>query len=64
LRQRHRLRALGLSPLHDTPKDRVAHCACVGDGQHALAYLARYLYRGALSEADILAIDGNLVRFR
>jgi phage tail tape-measure protein len=68
LRQRQRLPALGLSPPHDLLKALVAHCVCVGDGdgdgEHALSYLARYLYRGLLSEADILAIDGDLVRFR
>ena len=39
--------------------------ACVGDGGQALAYLARYLYRGVLSKADILGIDSaDHVRFR
>jgi hypothetical protein len=59
-----RLRVLGLSAPPETPKDWVAHCACVGDGDHALAYLARYLYRGVLSEADMLGIEGENVRFR
>ena len=59
-----RLRGLGLSAPPDTPKDWVAHCACVGDGDHALAYLARYLYRGVLSETDMLGIEGDNVRFR
>ena len=59
-----RMRMLGLSPPPDTPKDWVAHCACVGDGEHALAYLARYLYRGVLSEADMLGIEGEHVPFR
>lgn len=59
-----RLRTLGLSAPAETPEDWVVHCVCVGDGEQALAYFARYLYRGVLSEADMLGIEGDKVRFR
>jgi hypothetical protein len=36
----------------------------VGDGEQALGYLARYLYRGVLSENDILDMHDGQVRFR
>lgn len=59
-----RLRELGLTPPPDVPEEWVAHCTCAGNGEHALGYLARYLYRGVLSENDILdRVDGT-VRFR
>ena len=35
----------------------VAHCKAVGDGQKALLYLGRYLYRSVIQEADILRCD-------
>jgi len=59
-----RLGELGLALPDGLPKHWVAHCACVGDGEHALGYLARYLYRGVLSEADILDVQNGQVRFR
>jgi hypothetical protein len=36
----------------------------VGDGQAALRYLGRYLYRGVISERDILRCKDGLVTFR
>lgn len=42
-------------------------CKSVGNGDKALVYLGRYLYRGGIREADILACDPNangLVSFR
>ncbi len=59
-----RLRELGLRLPPDLPKKWVAHCECVGDGEKALGYLARYLYRGVLSEHDILDAHDGQVRFR
>jgi hypothetical protein len=59
-----RLRDLQLTVPADLPQDWVAHCACVGDGEKALAYLARYLYRGVLSEHDLLDVTDGQVRFR
>jgi hypothetical protein len=60
------LRALeqaGLNPVQ-TPKRWVAHCKGVGQGEQALAYLARYLYRGVISNQRILEDDGSHVTFR
>lgn len=60
------LRALsetGIAP-GTTPRKWVAHCNRVGKGTEALRYLARYLYRGVLSNANILSDDGRNVTFR
>lgn len=44
-----------------TPDKWVVDCAAVGTGQPALKYLARYLYRGVISERNIIANnDGNI----
>ena len=59
-----RLRDLQLTLPADLPDAWVAHCTCVGDGEQALAYLARYLYRGVLSEHDLLDVTDGQVRFR
>jgi len=59
-----RLRELGLKLPPNLPERWVAHCVCVGDGDKALGYLARYLYRGVLSEHDILDANDGHVRFR
>jgi len=44
------------------PELWVVDCKCVGDGQKALLYLGRYLYRGVIQERDILRCDehGNV----
>ena len=39
-------------------------CTRVGNGEKALVYLARYLYRGVLSEHNILRCDDGPVTFR
>jgi hypothetical protein len=60
------LRALekaNLAPVA-TPKRWVAHCKGVGRGEQALAYLARYLYRGVISNRHIVEDDGTHVTFR
>jgi hypothetical protein len=60
------LRALeeaGLTP-GITPKRWIAHCKGVGRGEQALAYLARYLYRGVISNRHIIEDDDNYVTFR
>lgn len=58
------LRAPGLTLPDPLPDTWVADCTCVGRGEQALAYLARYLYRGVLSERDLLGCDDQHVRFR
>ena len=54
----------GLAVPKNLPDRWVVHCAHVGKGQPAFQYLARYLYRGVLSEKDILADHDGQVTFR
>lgn len=42
----------------------VVDCKSVGDGEKALVYLGRYLYRGVIQEKDILSCENGQVRFR
>lgn len=46
------------------PASWVVDCKQVGKGLPALTYLARYLYRGVISENNILHDDGEQVTFR
>ncbi len=46
------------------PKDWVVDCKFVGNGEKALVYLGRYLYRGVIREQDILACENGQVTFR
>lgn len=46
------------------PTDWVVDCKHVGCGDKALTYLAKYLYRGVLSEKNILAVKDGKVTFR
>jgi hypothetical protein len=50
--------------LAQLPERWVVDCKAVGDGQAALRYLGRYLYRGVISEHDILRCKDGLVTFR
>jgi len=47
-----------------TPKKWVTQCQRVGRGLPALQYLSRYLYRGVISNKNIIKNDGNEVTFR
>jgi hypothetical protein len=47
-----------------TPKKWVAQCQHVGRGLPALKYLSRYLYRGVVSNKNILTDDGTFVTFQ
>jgi hypothetical protein len=56
--------AAGLA-LPTTHADKwVVDCQHVGKGQPALTYLSRYLYRGVISEKNIIDDDGTYVTFR
>ena len=60
------LRALseaGLS-LPRTPEKWVAQCERVGRGVQALQYLSRYLYRGVISNRNLIDDDGDCITFR
>ena len=56
--------AAGLSLPCRHPVKWVAHCKAVGSGEKALVYLGRYLYRGVISEKDIVAVYAGQVCFR
>lgn len=47
-----------------TPNKWVVQCQHVGRGLPALKYLSRYLYRGVISDKNIISDDGTFVTFR
>lgn len=51
-------------PLPKTPKKWITQCKQVGYGKQALQYLARYLYRGVISNNNIIHDDGTHVTFQ
>ena len=53
---------LSLPPRHS--EKWVVDCKDVGNGEKALVYLGRYLYRGVIQEKDILACNNGQVTFR
>lgn len=53
----------GLSIPDNTPGNWIVDCRHVGKGLPALKYLSRYLYRGVISEKNILKDDGEQVTF-
>jgi len=57
------IKQTGLS-LPVTPKKWVVQCQHVGQGLPALQYLSRYLYRGVISNKNILSDDGTFVTFQ
>jgi len=57
------IREAGLLPPKDIPARWVVDCAHVGQGMTALKYLSRYLYRGVISEKNIIANKDGLVTF-
>lgn len=46
-----------------TPTHWIVDCQHVGRGDSALTYLARYLYRGVISEQNILSLQDDRVMF-
>jgi hypothetical protein len=46
------------------PKKWVVDCKNVGNGNKALIYLGRYLYRGVIQERDIIKCENGMVTFR
>lgn len=53
----------GLAIPNIIPQKWVAHCVNVGKGLEALKYLSRYLYRGVISEKNIVANQHGLITF-
>ena len=58
------LKQEGLTLPSQLPGKWVADCKSVGNGEKALVYLGRYLYRGVLRESDILSSENGQVSFR
>ena len=56
--------AAGLSLPDRHPQKWVVDCKSVGSGDKALIYLGRYLYRGVISEKDIVSCAHGQVCFR
>jgi len=58
------IQTAGLALPDGLPAQWVADCAHVGRGLPALKYLSRYLYRGVMSENNLIADDGTYITFR
>ena len=54
----------GARVAEQVPGKWVVDCKPVGNGEKALLYLGRYLYRGVIQEKDILACEHGQVTFR
>ncbi len=54
----------GLSIPNNVPEQWVVDCQHVGKGEPALKYLSRYLYRGVISEKNIIANQNGKVTFQ
>lgn len=54
----------GLQLPAPVPEQWVVDCRCAGRGESALEYLSRYLYRGVISESNILGDHNAGVSFR
>lgn len=55
---------LGLKLPPSMPDVWVVDCKSVGNGEKALVYLGRYLYRGVIQEKDILRCERGQVTYR
>lgn len=60
----HEIAAAGLELPPDISKKWVVDCRHAGRGEPALEYLSRYLYRGVISESNIVANQDGEVTFR
>jgi len=58
------MNAAGLSIPDSLPAQWIVNCKRVGKGEPALQYLSRYLYRGVISEKNIIANRDGKVTFR
>jgi len=54
----------GLSVPRNCPRKWVVDCKNVGNGDKALIYLGRYLYKGVIQEKDILKCENGMITFR
>jgi hypothetical protein len=58
------MKEAGLVISKKVPSKWVAHCVNVGKGIEALKYLSRYLYRGVISEKNIVSNHNGQVTFK
>ena len=58
------LKNAGLPIPKNVPPKRVVDCEHVGKGITALKYLSKYLYRGVISEKNIVSNQNGWVRFK
>jgi hypothetical protein len=58
------IKALGLNAKETLPEEWVVYCKAVGRGDRALIDLGRYLYRGVISEKNILSDCQGIITFR
>ena len=58
------MKAEGLVITKKVPRKWIAHCVNVGRGIEALKYLSRYLYRGVISEQNIVSNQNGKVTFK
>jgi len=58
------MKEAGLAIPSKVPEKWVAHCVNVGRGIGALQYLSRYLYRGVISEKNIVSSQDGHVTFK
>jgi hypothetical protein len=58
------LNEAGLPVSENVPKKWVVDCSRVGQGISALKYLSRYLYRGVISENNIISNQNGRVTFK
>lgn len=54
----------GSSVPTNCPRKWVVDCKGVGNGDKAIVYLGKYLYRGVVPEKDILSCEDGMVTFR
>ena len=50
--------------LPNSPRKWVVDCRCAGTGASALKYLSRYLYRGVISENNIVSNQNGYITFK
>jgi hypothetical protein len=58
------IRKAGLPFPRRYPEKWVVDCKAAGNGEKALVYLGRYLYRGVIREKDILSVEDGCVTYR
>ncbi len=61
------LKALNESDFHiprQIPKEWVVDCKHAGNGMPAIKYLSRYLYRGVISEKNIISNQNGMITFK